>query len=88
MVDIRCDLYATKLLESGEPRFIFIITTQEVDCIVSKKDGVPTSGNSSTIKRVTYYAALGKKDHPNLEKVGHYWELKEIQQTGETKQLL
>ena len=88
LIDISTDLYTVKMMDNGDPAFVFILTTQEVDCMVSTVDGKVVSGDKNSIKRVNYLAIVKKRDNPDVGKVGHYWELKEIQRTGENKQLV
>ncbi len=88
LIDISTDLYTVKIMENGDPVFVFVLTTQEVDCMVSTVDGKVVSGDKNSIKRVNYLALVKKRDNADVGKVGHYWELKEIQRTGENKQLV
>ena len=81
-------MYTVKLMENGEPAFVFVIMTQEVDCTISTVDGKVVTGDKNGIKRINYLAIVKRRDNPEIGKVGHYWELKEIQRTGESKQLV
>lgn len=70
---------------------------QEFDDRIVKETGEPyfaldPEGNpiatETSIMQNTYRIVLSRHHEPNVEVVGHYWEIIEFQKIGEVKQLV
>lgn len=65
--------------EKKLPVFIFSIKTQEIYCYISKIDKKIVDGDDNRLMQNEYSFALTPHLTPDLENVGHSWEIIEIQ---------
>ena len=70
------------------PVFIFSIKTQEIHCNISKIDRRIVDGDDERLMHYEYSFALTPHTNPDLENVGHGWELIEIQPRQVVKMLV
>ena len=52
------------------------------------ENGTIVEGNEGNIKSSQYLITVKKHDNPDIETMGHYWEIKELIQTGTHKQII
>ncbi len=60
------------------PIFIFHINMQEIHCFISKKDGSIVDGDEDRLMSYEYRFALQLHENPDLEEIGHEWEIVEL----------
>ena len=71
-----------RIPEKGLPCFTFTISTQEIHCNISKKENKIVDGADDRIMQNSYNFVLCLHENPDLEEIGHHWQLIEIQQIG------
>ena len=65
------------------PTFTFTIKTQEIHCLLSKMNQKKiVDGADDRIMYCQYNFALTLHSNPDIENIGHKWELIELQQIG------
>ena len=65
------------------PTFTFTIKTQEIHCLLSKTDPKKiVDGADDRIMYCQYNFALTPHSNPDIEHIGHKWELIELAQVG------
>ena len=74
--------------EKRLPVFLFTIKTQEIHCNISKIDKRIVDGDDERLMNVEYSFAITPHQNPDLENVGHAWELIEIQPRQIVKMLV
>jgi hypothetical protein len=62
------------------PIFFFHVKLQEIDCLISTKEedrgnSVVVQGSKDRVTSKTYILAVRLHDEPNIEIVGHEWEV-------------
>ena len=82
------DLLAARKLEKDLPTFIFSLSVQELFCNVSKKNRKVIEGDPGYIKASQFLISIQRHPSPDLATTGHYWKIKEIEQTGIYKQIV
>ena len=76
------------LTENSYPNFIFSLRIQTIDCNLSQVDGQIISGDEGNLMQSQYVVSVQKHEKPDLETTGHYWEIREVVETGKFKQLI
>lgn len=74
--------------EKGVPRFTFNINCQEIYCHVSIHKNKIVDGADDRIIQKSYNVVFAMHDNPDLEEVGHIWELVELHQVGHQEALV
>lgn len=87
------DFDAGAAIKNGFPYFQFLVNMQELDCLVSTKEEdegkeVIVSGDKGKITNNSYVLTLALHQQPDLEVVGHEWEIIEFQLAETHKMLL
>jgi import inner membrane translocase subunit TIM44 len=81
--------FSTALIpEKKLPVFIFIIKTQEIYCNISKVDKRIVDGDDERLMNWEYQFAITPHSNPDLENVGHAWEIIELQPRQVLKMLV
>lgn len=80
-------------LVNSFPYFQFLVRMQEVNCLVSTKEEdqeemVIVSGDKSKIMETSYLLVLTLNREPNLEEVGHEWEIVQFRLAESHKMIL
>ena len=68
--------------------FTFTIKTQEIHCNVSKKENKIVDGAEDRIMHCQYNFVLTPHQTPDLEEIGHGWEMVEVTMLGNVKALV
>lgn len=76
-----------RVSDKNSPEFTYTIAIQYVDCKVDKT-GKVKEGSDDSILETTYRIALSKNDEPDIEKVGHYWEIIQFEKVGDVKRII
>eukprot|EP00331_Platyophrya_macrostoma_P034874 CAMPEP_0176443002 /NCGR_PEP_ID=MMETSP0127-20121128/22154_1 /TAXON_ID=938130 /ORGANISM="Platyophrya macrostoma, Strain WH" /LENGTH=438 /DNA_ID=CAMNT_0017828129 /DNA_START=53 /DNA_END=1369 /DNA_ORIENTATION=+ len=76
------DLIGGQVPENKYPVFTFTIRTQEIYCNISKKDQKIVDGAEDRLMYCQYNIVLTPHQNPDLEEIGHGWELVELTQVG------
>jgi hypothetical protein len=75
-------LIGGRIPEKKLPCFTFTISTQEIHCNVNNKSKKIVDGAEDRIMQSQYNFVLTYHESPDVETVGHMWELIELQQVG------
>ena len=78
-----------RIPEKSLPCFTFNITTQEIHCMLSRKEkNKIVDGADDRVMQNQYNFVLTRHQNPDIEVVGHLWEMTELQQVGALAQLV
>lgn len=81
--------FSTALIpEKRLPVFVFLIKTQEIHCNISKIDKTIVDGDDERLMNYEYSFAITPHQSPDLENVGHGWEIIELQPRQVIKMLV
>ena len=61
---------------------------QEIHCMISKKTGEIVDGEDDRLMSYEYRFALQLHDSPDIEEIGHEWQIVEVQPTQAIKLLV
>lgn len=64
--------------EKGLPVFVFTIKMQEIHCLINKISGKIVDGEDDRLMSYEFRFALSLHDSPDLEEIGHCWEIIEL----------
>lgn len=84
----KMNMITARKMEKELPIFIFSIDISELFCNISKKDRSVVEGNPGYVKASTFLIGVQRHPNPDLAMTGHYWRIREIEQTGIYKQIV
>ena len=64
------------------------INTQEINCLISRKDCKVVEGNVTHVDTIFYMIDITRNPEPLIEEVGHPWLIVGLQRVGIVRQLL
>ena len=76
------------LPEQDNPVFRFRLHCQEINCLVTKAEGKVIQGDEHQVESCQYNVDLCRNSNPEIEIVGHPWQIVGIERIGVVKQLV
>lgn len=76
------------LPEPENPVFRFRLHCQEINCLISKTDGKVIQGDEFQVESCQYNVDLSRNCNPEVEILGHPWQIVNIERIGVVKQLV
>jgi hypothetical protein len=80
--------FASSIKNNHTPVLRFRIQTQEINCLLSKKDHLLVEGKESQIQNIQYVLELTPNPEPLTEELGHEWLIIGFERVGIFQQLV
>ena len=66
----------------------FRISTQEINCKISQKDGKVVEGDVDLVENIQYVIDITRNPEPVVEEVGHPWLVVGLERVGVMRQIV
>jgi len=80
--------FASSIKNNSAPVLRFRIQTQEINCLISKKDQLLVEGKESQIQNIQYVLEFTPNPEPLVEELGHEWLIVGFERVGIFQQLV
>jgi len=84
----KAQFLSAALPEPENPVFRFRLSCQEINCLVSKADGKVIEGDENQVESCQYNIDLCRNPNPEIDIVGHSWQIVHLERIGVVKQIV